>query len=101
MGVGTCAAEYYYDLNHHQWKEDELNSITQTHIQPKTLSDKIAYNAVKAVRFGFDTATGWNGEITKGKVLQRVVFLETIAAGKCLLFLSFFIIDLIPDLITL
>merc|ERR1712137_29295 len=79
LGVGTCAAEYYYDLNHHQWKEDELNSITQTHIQPKTMS-KIAYNAVKAVRFGFDTATGWNGEVTTSKVLQRVIFLETIAA---------------------
>jgi hypothetical protein len=80
LGVGTCAAEYYYDLNHHQWKKNELN-IELSHIQPETMSDKIAYNAVKLVRLGFDTATGWNAEITsQKKVLQRVIFLETIAA---------------------
>eukprot|EP01083_Nonionella_stella_P279312 950228_1 len=32
------------------------------------------------VRLGFDSATGWNGEITTKKVLQRVIFLETVAA---------------------
>ncbi len=79
MGVGTCAAEYYYDTNHHQWKEDELK-IDLTHVTPKTLSDKLALNAVKMVRYSFDTMTGWNGEITTNKVLQRVIFLETIAA---------------------
>jgi len=79
LGVGSCAAEYYYDVDHHQWKEDELD-VQLTHVEPKTLSDKIAYNAVKLVRVGFDTFTGWNNEITTKKVLQRVIFLETIAA---------------------
>jgi hypothetical protein len=79
LGVGSCAAEYYYDLNHHQWKKDQLN-IELSHVQPQTMSDKIAFGAVKLVRLGFDVATGWNGEITKHKVLQRVIFLETIAA---------------------
>jgi len=79
-GGGTCAAEYYYDLNHHQWKKHELD-IAITHIEPKTFSDKVAYNSVKLARFGFDTATGWNNEITStSKVLQRVIFLETVAA---------------------
>lgn len=79
LGVGSCAAEYYYDVNHHQWKKNELD-IELKHVEPKTLSDKLAYNAVKLVRLGFDTATGWNGDITAPKVLQRVIFLETIAA---------------------
>lgn len=79
LGVGNCAAEYYYDLNHHQWKEDQLN-IDLTHHEPKSLADRVALNAVKMVRLGFDSATGWNGEITTRKVLQRVIFLETVAA---------------------
>ena len=81
LGVGSCAAEYYYDLDHHQWKEHELN-IDLTHVEPKTMSDKIAYNSVKLARFGFDTATGWNNEMkmTTSEVLQRVIFLETVAA---------------------
>jgi len=79
LGVGSCAAEYYYDLNHHQWKKDDLD-IELTHVKPQTFSDKLAFNAVKLVRLGFDAITGWNGEITTKKVLQRVIFLETIAA---------------------
>ena len=79
LGVGNCSAEYYYDLNHHQWKKEELD-IELTHVKPATLSDRLAFNAVKLVRLGFDTATGWNGEITQQKILQRVIFLETIAA---------------------
>lgn len=40
----------------------------------------MALNAVKLIRLGFDTATGWNGEITTAKVMNRTIFLETIAA---------------------
>ena len=80
LNVGSCAAEYYYDLNHHQWKEDEMKSIALSHFAPQTWTDKIAYSAVKLVRKSFDTATGWNHEISPKKVLQRVIFLETIAA---------------------
>ncbi len=79
LGVGSCAAEYYYDLNHHQWKPEDLD-IKLTHVEPETFSDKLAYGAVKLVRKSFDFATGWNNEITVKKVLQRVIFLETIAA---------------------
>lgn len=80
LGVGSCAAEYYYDLNHHQWKEEEVKKIQKTHVQPQTFTDKLALSAVKLVRMGFDGMTGWNGEITTTKVLRRVIFLETIAA---------------------
>lgn len=79
LGVGSCAAEYYYDVNHHQWNKDQLD-IKLTHVEPKNLGDRIAYQAVKLVRTGFDFVTGWNNEITVNKVLQRVIFLETIAA---------------------
>eukprot|EP00557_Chaetoceros_sp_GSL56_P008563 CAMPEP_0176491764 /NCGR_PEP_ID=MMETSP0200_2-20121128/8610_1 /TAXON_ID=947934 /ORGANISM="Chaetoceros sp., Strain GSL56" /LENGTH=374 /DNA_ID=CAMNT_0017889223 /DNA_START=332 /DNA_END=1456 /DNA_ORIENTATION=+ len=79
LGAGRCAAEYYYDLNHHKWNDDELN-IELTHVEPKTIADRLAYGAVKGVRLAFDTATGWNHEITASKVMQRVIFLETIAA---------------------
>lgn len=52
-----------------------------THVPPKDWKDEVALGAVKLVRFGFDTATGWNrGEITQDKILNRAIFLETIAA---------------------
>jgi len=79
LGVGSCAAEYMYDPNHHVWSEEDLN-VNLTHVEPKTFIDKAAFGSVKAVRLLFDSATGWNGIITKEKVLQRVIFLETIAA---------------------
>lgn len=79
LGVGSCAAEYYYDLNHHHWEGNDLD-IKVTHVEPQTTSDKIAYGAVKVVRVCFDGLTGWNGTITTKKVMRRVIFLETIAA---------------------
>jgi len=46
-----------------------------------TFLDKSALFAVKCVRFVFDAGTLWNvGSITKSKVLNRAIFLETIAA---------------------
>lgn len=78
LGVGSCAAEYYYDSNHHQWKEDELD-IDLTHVKPESFSDKLAYSAVKGVRVVFDVMTGWNGNITTQKIMQRTIFLETVA----------------------
>lgn len=78
FGVGSCSAEYYYDSNHHQWKEDELE-IDLTHVKPESFSDKLAYAAVKGVRVVFDAMTGWNGTITTQKIMQRTIFLETVA----------------------
>jgi len=79
LGVGSCSAEYMYDPNHHVWSEEDLN-VSLTHVEPKTFTDKAAFGLAKATRLLFDSATGWNGTITKEKVLQRVIFLETIAA---------------------
>lgn len=32
LGAGTCAAEYYYDLNHHQWRPEDLENVEQTQL---------------------------------------------------------------------
>jgi len=77
---GNCSAEYIYRKTHAKYTEEELN-IDLTHLPPENARDRLAYNAVKGVRFFFDNLTGWNNKaITKDKVLQRVIFLETIAA---------------------
>lgn len=79
LGVGKCAAEYLYELNHHVWNDEDLR-IKLTHVTPKTFMDKVALGSVKLTRFAFDNATGWNNSITTEKVLRRVIFLETVAA---------------------
>eukprot|EP00584_Thalassiosira_punctigera_P008381 CAMPEP_0172528588 /NCGR_PEP_ID=MMETSP1067-20121228/2939_1 /TAXON_ID=265564 ORGANISM="Thalassiosira punctigera, Strain Tpunct2005C2" /NCGR_SAMPLE_ID=MMETSP1067 /ASSEMBLY_ACC=CAM_ASM_000444 /LENGTH=495 /DNA_ID=CAMNT_0013312529 /DNA_START=21 /DNA_END=1508 /DNA_ORIENTATION=- len=80
LGIGTCASEYMYAKTHGKYSEEDLN-IELTHVPAVTFSDKTALFAVKCVRFAFDTATMWNiGSITKEKILNRAIFLETIAA---------------------
>eukprot|EP00580_Thalassiosira_gravida_P003555 CAMPEP_0201622968 /NCGR_PEP_ID=MMETSP0492-20130828/47676_1 /ASSEMBLY_ACC=CAM_ASM_000837 /TAXON_ID=420259 /ORGANISM="Thalassiosira gravida, Strain GMp14c1" /LENGTH=394 /DNA_ID=CAMNT_0048092569 /DNA_START=194 /DNA_END=1378 /DNA_ORIENTATION=+ len=80
LGIGTCASEYMYAKTHGKYSEEDLN-IKLTHVPPTTFSDKTALFAVKCVRLAFDTATLWNiGSVTKEKILNRAIFLETIAA---------------------
>lgn len=80
LGIGTCASEYSFSKSHGKYTEEDLD-IELTHVAPKTFSDRTALFAVKCVRFAFDTGTLWNvGSITKGKILYRAIFLETIAA---------------------
>ncbi|KAL7568528.1 hypothetical protein ACA910_002644 [Epithemia clementina (nom. ined.)] len=76
LDIGTCGNEYLFYKSHSNmdW------NIELTHTAPKNLRDRLAYNAVKVVRFVFDFTTGWNGEITTNKILNRTIFLETIAA---------------------
>ena len=82
LGVGRCGLEYLNTtkISHGHYTEEELN-VKITHVIPSTIGDKMALGAVKAVRFLFDTATGWrNDQITVDKILTRVIFLETVAA---------------------
>jgi len=66
---------------HPIWSQDEVNSVEQTHVEPKTLSDRIALRAVKVARWSFDTFSLYRfGKITRNKVLNRAIFLETVAA---------------------
>eukprot|EP00527_Entomoneis_sp_CCMP2396_P004945 CAMPEP_0198142296 /NCGR_PEP_ID=MMETSP1443-20131203/5116_1 /TAXON_ID=186043 /ORGANISM="Entomoneis sp., Strain CCMP2396" /LENGTH=362 /DNA_ID=CAMNT_0043805267 /DNA_START=358 /DNA_END=1446 /DNA_ORIENTATION=+ len=76
LDLGSCGNEYLFYKSHGNmdWK------IELTHTAPKNFQDRLAYSAVKGVRVIFDTATGWNGEITRNKVLNRTIFLETVAA---------------------
>eukprot|EP00581_Thalassiosira_minuscula_P012929 CAMPEP_0183721356 /NCGR_PEP_ID=MMETSP0737-20130205/13648_1 /TAXON_ID=385413 /ORGANISM="Thalassiosira miniscula, Strain CCMP1093" /LENGTH=500 /DNA_ID=CAMNT_0025951353 /DNA_START=113 /DNA_END=1615 /DNA_ORIENTATION=+ len=80
LGIGTCASEFMFNKTHGKYSEEDLN-IKLTHVPPVTFSDKTALFAVKCVRVLFDTATLWNvGSVTKEKILNRAIFLETIAA---------------------
>lgn len=80
LGIGTCASEYMYTKTHGGYSAKDLD-IELTHVAPVSFSDRTALFAVKCVRFGFDTATLWNvGSVTKEKILNRAIFLETIAA---------------------
>lgn len=78
---GNCSAEYIYRKSHASYTPEDLD-IKLTHEEPKTFSDRAAFQAVKVVRGVFDTATGWSNAkiVTQDKILNRVIFLETVAA---------------------
>eukprot|EP00986_Skeletonema_menzelii_P012863 scaffold7247_cov143-Skeletonema_menzelii.AAC.10 len=80
LGIGTCASEYMFSKTHGKYTPEQLE-IELTHLPPVTNMDKGALFAVKCFRFGFDQATGWNrGVMTPEKILNRAIFLETVAA---------------------
>jgi hypothetical protein len=81
LGVGRDGVEFHgLGKGHGYYTEEELD-VKLTHVEPKGVSDKLAYLTVRAVRFGFDTATNWkNDNITVNNVLLRTIYLETIAA---------------------
>lgn len=69
-----------FSKTHGKYTPEQLE-IELTHVPPVTTLDKSALFAVKCFRFGFDQATGWNrGSITPEKILNRAIFLETVAA---------------------
>lgn len=69
-----------FSKTHGKYTPEQLE-IELTHVPPVTTLDKTALFAVKCFRFGFDQATGWNrGTITPEKILNRAIFLETVAA---------------------
>lgn len=77
---GNCSAEYIYRKSHASYTPEDLD-IAITHKEPETFADRMAFNAVKVVRGVFDTATGWSNDgITQEKILNRAIFLETVAA---------------------
>lgn len=85
LGIGNCANEYLF-FHDKGYTRDEVENVKMTHVEPQTFQDRLAFNCVKAVRFCFDTATGWNyGKITPDMVLNRTIYLETVAAvpGMC------------------
>jgi len=80
LGIGTCVPEYMFVKTHGDYTPEKLD-VKLTHVEPQNSMDNIALTAVKVTRIMFDTATGWdNGSITKEKILNRTIFLETVAA---------------------
>mmetsp|Transcript_5446 Transcript_5446/g.7884 ORF Transcript_5446/g.7884 Transcript_5446/m.7884 type:complete len:349 (-) Transcript_5446:423-1469(-) len=82
LGLSGCGLEYLHTgRDHHGHYTEEELAVKLTHVEPKTIGDKIAFNAVKIVRFLFDSATGWRStSITVDNTLNRVIYLETVAA---------------------
>uniref|UniRef100_A0A7S0V1I1 Alternative oxidase n=1 Tax=Hemiselmis tepida TaxID=464990 RepID=A0A7S0V1I1_9CRYP len=65
---------------HPIWTEEEVHNVAQTHVEPAGTADRVALAAVKAARWGFDTFSLYRfGKVTKNKVLNRAIFLETVA----------------------
>jgi len=80
LQIGHCGNEYLFYKSHGNYSPEDLK-IQLVHTAPQNFRDRLAFNAVKAVRFVFDRATGWNyGAINTNMILHRVIYLETIAA---------------------
>lgn len=79
LGLGGCGAEYMLGSKPHAYSASELD-IQLSHKEPDGFTNRLSFHAVKAVRFLFDLGTGWNGDITINKIMNRVIYLETIAA---------------------
>jgi hypothetical protein len=65
--------------------ELQLKSVEIAHREPRTFSDKVAYNMVRFARFWTDLATGYRHDPNKPYVMNerkwliRFIFLETVA----------------------
>ncbi|CAF3807581.1 unnamed protein product [Rotaria sordida] len=86
-----------YMMHHEIYSTDELKAVKVTHKKFESWHDRIAYAAVRTLRFFFDTFTGYVHESPKSKTnnekqnhrpkkimtekewLRRVIFLESIA----------------------
>jgi len=80
LELGSCGAEFMYGKNRQAYTPEELD-VKLTHVEPKNMTDRMAYACVRVVRFCFDTVSGWNfGDITQAKIFRRVIFLESVAA---------------------
>jgi Alternative oxidase len=80
LDMGTCGNEFLFFKHHSNYTKEELN-VEMTHTEPDGFRDRLALQCVKGVRWCFDNATGWNYKtITPNMILQRAIYLETIAA---------------------
>ena len=73
----------YWDnpMAHPVWTDEEVHGVKQTHVTASRIADYIALGAVKACRFTFDSFTWYKwGTLTEKKVINRAIFLETVAA---------------------
>lgn len=65
------------------WTSTETKSVEYSHRSPKEFIDYLAYYAVKTARTCYDTISFYKkSTITEQTILNRAIFLETIAGGK-------------------
>jgi len=63
------------------WSAEEVESVAVTHKEPNDFSDQVAYQLVRFMRAAFDALAGfYTGPADENKYLNRIVFLETVAA---------------------
>lgn len=73
--------EYEWTSEHCIWSKDELESVKVTHRAPETFGDRFVLNLSKTLRWGFDLVAGFKfGKRTEKKYINRIIFLETVAA---------------------
>jgi hypothetical protein len=81
LGVSSDGLEFMTPRGKHGHYTKEELDVKLTHVEPQGTLDKFAFRSVKVVRYLFDSATGWrNAEITVDNILNRAIYLETIAA---------------------
>jgi len=80
-------------MYHEIYSDKELHQVKITHKKIESWHDRVAYAAVRTLRFFFDTFTGYTHDLPKSKSsnqrsrrtmderkwLQRIIFLESIA----------------------
>ena len=77
-------------MDHPVWSEKEVTSVKKTHMPPTGLADSAAFSAVKVARWAFDTFTFFKwGALTEQKVLNRAIFLETVAGVPGMVSITF------------
>lgn len=73
-------------MQHEIYSEKDLKEVKITHKQFQTWHDRVAYAAVRTLRFFFDTCTGYihsdghgQSSMNETQWLRRFIFLESIA----------------------
>ena len=86
MLVAEEKNEHEWTLPPPIWSDKEVDSVEVTHRPPKSISDRLAYYSVMALRSSFDLASGYTigkslKTLDERSVLIRCIFLETVAGN--------------------
>ena len=67
-------------FQHYVYEKEELNKCDHSHLPAKTMTDKLAFLAIKAIRSSFDFITGFKKDsVTEKQMITRIIYLETVA----------------------
>jgi hypothetical protein len=69
-------------INHAVYNLDKISTMEQTHHPVVTMSERVAFYAIKTLRVSFDKVSGYcgpGGEMTEKDWLHRCLFLESVA----------------------